>query len=135
MAVNLSSRFIRFPSSEWNPIRSAGYRQGEYVLRFQLFTQRCVSIREQAWYKITMPTKNAAAVALGRRGGQATARRRTPEERQAAAIKAIEARWAKRRKLVDEITAGTKALLRTVKRRERAIEGRARKATKRSPKK
>jgi hypothetical protein len=82
-----------------------------------------------------MPTKNAAAVALGRRGGQATARSRTPEERQAAALKAIEARWAKQRKLVDQITAGTKALLRTAKKRERAMEARARKAKKRAPKK
>jgi hypothetical protein len=33
--------------------------------------------------------------ALGRAGGLATAENRTPEERQAAARKAIEARWAK----------------------------------------
>jgi hypothetical protein len=77
-----------------------------------------------------MPIKNPAAVALGRRGGQATARNRTPEERRAAALKAIEARWVKQRKLVDEITAGTKALLRAAKSRERTMEARARKAKK-----
>jgi len=77
-----------------------------------------------------MSTKNAAAVALGRKGGQATARNRTAEQRRAAALKAIEARWAKQRKLVDEITAGTKALLRTAKKRERAMDARERKAKK-----
>jgi hypothetical protein len=47
--------------------------------------------------------KNAAAVELGRRGGlkaagkggKAIAARRTPEERSAAARKAVTARWAK----------------------------------------
>jgi hypothetical protein len=34
----------------------------------------------------------------GRKGGKATAANRTPEERRAAAVKAIEARWAKYRK-------------------------------------
>jgi len=42
-----------------------------------------------------MTTKDPAAVALGRRGGEATARNRTQEERSAAARKAVEARWAK----------------------------------------
>ena len=47
--------------------------------------------------------KNAAAVELGRRGGlkaagkggKAIAARRTPEERSAAARKAVTARWTK----------------------------------------
>jgi hypothetical protein len=40
-------------------------------------------------------SKNPAAVALGRRGGQARAKKLTPEERSDAARKAVEARWAK----------------------------------------
>jgi hypothetical protein len=58
-----------------------------------------------------MSPKNAAAVALGRRGGYARAKKLTPEERSLSARKAVEARWAKTEKLVAEITAGTKALL------------------------
>jgi hypothetical protein len=41
--------------------------------------------------------KNAAAAALGRKGGKATASRRTKQERSEAARKAINARWAKYR--------------------------------------
>jgi hypothetical protein len=37
--------------------------------------------------------KNSAAVALGRKGGKATAQKRTPEQRSAAARKAVQARW------------------------------------------
>ena len=62
-----------------------------------------------------MSPKNAAAVALGRRGGKATARNRTAKERTDAARKAVEARWAKLREVTDEITEGTKALLRKSK--------------------
>lgn len=58
-----------------------------------------------------MSPKNPAAVALGRKGGKATASKRTPEERSEAARKAVEARWAKTEKLVAEITVGTKQLL------------------------
>jgi general stress protein YciG len=46
-----------------------------------------------------MAQKNAAAVSLGRKGGKATARNRTPEERAEAARKAVKARWAKQEKL------------------------------------
>jgi len=42
-----------------------------------------------------MSPKNAAAVALGRKGGKARAARMTPEERSEAARKAVEARWEK----------------------------------------
>jgi hypothetical protein len=42
-----------------------------------------------------MSTKNPAAVALGRRGGQARAKKLTPEERSDAARKAVATRWAK----------------------------------------
>jgi hypothetical protein len=52
---------------------------------------------------------------FARKGGQARARKLTPEERSESARKAVEARWAKTRKLVDEISTGTKALLRKSK--------------------
>jgi hypothetical protein len=42
-----------------------------------------------------MSPKNPAAVALGRKGGQARAKSLTPQERSASARKAVEARWAK----------------------------------------
>jgi ClpP class serine protease len=62
-----------------------------------------------------MSPKDPAAVELGRKGGKATARNRTAEERTEAARRAVEARWAKQRKLVDEITEGTKQLLKASK--------------------
>jgi hypothetical protein len=58
-----------------------------------------------------MPPKNAAAVALGRKGGRARAKSLTPEQRSEAARKAVEARWANLKKLAAEIDEGTKALL------------------------
>jgi len=45
-----------------------------------------------------MSPKNQAAVALGRKGGKATAKNRTAQERSEAARKAIQARWAKQKK-------------------------------------
>jgi len=45
-----------------------------------------------------MPKKNAAAVELGRRGGKATARKLSAEERKQNASKAAKARWAKTKK-------------------------------------
>jgi len=39
--------------------------------------------------------KNPAAVALGRKGGKATAQNRTAEERSEAARRAVQARWEK----------------------------------------
>jgi hypothetical protein len=62
-----------------------------------------------------MTPKNPAAVALGRKGGKATAEKRTAEERSEAARKAVEARWAKTKKLVEEITIGSKELLKRTK--------------------
>jgi hypothetical protein len=41
--------------------------------------------------------KNPAAVQLGRLGGRAAGRNRTPEERREHARKAVEARWAKKK--------------------------------------
>jgi hypothetical protein len=64
-----------------------------------------------------MSPKNAAAVALGRKGGHARAKKLSPEQRSEAARKAVEARWAKTEKLVAEITVGTKALVKKVKAR------------------
>jgi hypothetical protein len=40
--------------------------------------------------------KDPAAVALGRKGGRATARKLTPEQRSEAARKAGRARWVKK---------------------------------------
>ena len=84
-----------------------------------------------------MSPKNAAAVALGRRGGKAYAENTSPDDRKTRASKAAQARWAKAekrmdaaqaridaaiketqairqnsklRKFVDNITVGTKAL-------------------------
>jgi hypothetical protein len=57
-----------------------------------------------------MSPKNAAAVSLGRRGGQATAKNLTSAERTESARKAAEARWAKTRELVDDILVRSKAL-------------------------
>jgi hypothetical protein len=44
-----------------------------------------------------MARKNPAAVELGRRGGQAYAKKTTPEQRKASARKAAQARWAKKK--------------------------------------
>jgi len=45
-----------------------------------------------------MAQKNPAAVQLGRKGGKAAAKNRSPEERKEHARKAAQARWAKVRK-------------------------------------
>jgi hypothetical protein len=50
-----------------------------------------------------MSPKNPAAVALGRKGGKATAKNRTAEQRSKAARRAVEARWAKAKKTLDEL--------------------------------
>jgi len=57
-----------------------------------------------------MTPKNAAAVSLGRKGGKARALSLTPEQRSEAARKAVEARWAKADKLIDEIKERSKKL-------------------------
>lgn len=59
---------------------------------------------------MAMSPKNKAAVELGRRGGKARVRNQTAEERKASAQRAADARWAKARKLVDEITERSRAL-------------------------
>ena len=80
-----------------------------------------------------MSPKNAAAVALGRKGGKATAENRTPEQRSEAARKAVEARWAKLKELAAEIDSGTKALLEK-NRARRAAQARWAKQKKRTVK-
>jgi hypothetical protein len=45
-----------------------------------------------------MAKKNPAAVQLGRRGGKATAKRLTPEQRTESARIAAQARWTKEKK-------------------------------------
>jgi hypothetical protein len=68
-----------------------------------------------------MAPKNPAAVALGRKGGRATARNLTAAECSEKMRRAAEARWAKTKaeleKLTVEIAEGTKRL-------ERKIAGR-----------
>lgn len=64
-----------------------------------------------------MSPKNPAAVALGRKGGEARAKNLTAAQRSDSARKAVEARWEKTKKLVDEIKEGSK----TLERKNRAI--------------
>jgi hypothetical protein len=54
--------------------------------------------------------KNPAAVQLGRRGGKARVANMSKDELKAANRKAAEARWAKTRALVDDITERSKRL-------------------------
>lgn len=49
-----------------------------------------------------MSPKNPAAVALGRRGGKATAENRTAKQQSDAARKSVEARWAKDKKIIEK---------------------------------
>lgn len=44
---------------------------------------------------MSMAKKNEAAVLLGRRGGKATAKKLTREQRRESAKRAAQARWAK----------------------------------------
>jgi hypothetical protein len=48
-----------------------------------------------------MTKKNPAAVALGRKGGKASAKKRTAEERKEHARKAAKARWSKKKEISD----------------------------------
>jgi len=105
----------------------------EHFHAFHCLAERCVSFLECAWYCERMSPKNAAAVALGRKGGKATAENRTPEQRSEAARKAVEARWAKLKELAAEIDSGTKALLEK-NRARRAAQARWAKQKKRTVK-
>ena len=67
------------------------------------------------------------ATQFARKGGQARAKKLTAEQRRASARKAAQARWAKKMDtLVNEISEGTKELLKTAKANARVA--RARKA-------
>lgn len=67
----------------------------------------------RVWHDVGMAESYASQFA--RKGGQARARKLTPEQRSESARKAVEARWAKQKKLVEEITKGTTALLKQAK--------------------
>jgi len=67
----------------------------------------------RVWHDVEMAESYASQFA--RKGGQARARKLTPEQRSESARKAVEARWAKQKKLVEEITKGTTALLKQAK--------------------
>lgn len=71
-----------------------------------------------------MSPKNPAAVALGRKGGKATAENRTAEQRSAAARKAVEARWAKTEKSLDRLKESSAKTLAKIE----SLEARVKKA-------
>jgi hypothetical protein len=58
-----------------------------------------------------MMQKDPAAVSLGRRGGKARVRNQSAQQRKESARHAAQARWSHTKKLVREITEGTKELL------------------------
>jgi hypothetical protein len=72
---------------------------------------------------------------FGKEGGKARAKNMTAQQRADAARKAVEARWAKRRKLVDEITEKSKQLLDITVRREAAMLGKTTAKTRRTGRK
>jgi hypothetical protein len=111
-------------------MRSATYGQELNPLWSQSFTRFYIVFADSYATIQTMSPKNAAAVALGRKGGKARARRLTPAQRSEAARKAVEARWARLRMLTDDITKRSKKLLKTALRAEQRVsapEGKARK--------
>jgi general stress protein YciG len=67
-----------------------------------------------------MTTLSEHLARLGRKGGTATARNRTKEQRSEAARKAVQARWAKLEKTVAQLDTDSKALLKKVEARKRA---------------
>jgi len=65
------------------------------------------------------------ATQFARKGGHARAKKLTAEQRKASARKAAQARWAKKMDtLVNEISEGTKELLKTAKANARAARAR-----------
>lgn len=75
-----------------------------------------------------MSPKNAAAVALGRKGGKARAERMTKEQRSQAARKAVEARWKKALDRSDKNLARTHSMLDEREARQKARKVREKKA-------
>jgi hypothetical protein len=72
-----------------------------------------------------MSPKNPAAVALGRKGGKATAESRTAEQRSESARKAVEARWAKQREELKQLNKGAKDLLAKSRKRQAQLSEKA----------
>jgi len=60
-------------------------------------------------------------------GGKARAQKLTPEQRTESARRAVQARWAKTKRLVEEINEGSRALLKRSKAAERRLAQRKRK--------
>lgn len=70
-----------------------------------------------------MPKKNSAAVELGRKGGKATAKNRTQEQRREAARNAVKARWAKYEKEAKKLESVVKQITKKSKKLLRRVEG------------
>ena len=79
-----------------------------------------------------MSPKDPAAVSLGRKGGKARVRNQSAEERTQSAKRAADARWAKTKALVDQITEGSKALLSDMEKNARLRKAKLKKAKKTS---
>jgi hypothetical protein len=58
----------------------------------------CIKAKDLSGINSAMTRKNPMAVALGSRGGKATAKKMTPEERKEKMRRAAQARWAKAKK-------------------------------------
>jgi hypothetical protein len=58
----------------------------------------CIKTRTLGGINGAMSRKDPMAVALGSRGGKATAKKMTPEERREKMRRAAQARWAKEKK-------------------------------------
>ena len=54
-------------------------------------------------------------------GGKARAQKLTPEQRTESARRAVQARWARTKRLVEEINEGSRALLKRSKAAERRL--------------
>jgi hypothetical protein len=80
-----------------NFIRDATYCKKNYIFhgfnRLRGATYKGCRKSMRQWG--SMPPKNAAAVALGRKGGHARAKKLTAEQRSESARKAVQARWQK----------------------------------------
>jgi len=61
---------------------------------------------------------------VGKKGGKSTAKSMTPQQRKESARRAAQARWSHTKKLVREITEGTKELLEVAGKGEKAARTR-----------
>ena len=78
---------------------------------------------------LCMARKNPAAVALGSKGGKATAKKLTPEQRAASARRAAQARWAKTKELIHQLVRDVKDLDRTSRVNAQKARGRRKKVS------